>query len=189
MAGPLARRRIRGQASHFACLPPRYAAVADVFVFGRQRRREVVSATRARFTDSGDLVRVFRVHTSIHAGNSTLARAVAGLLLRLENARDGFRRMRKVPRGGGRKLYEIVRPHSPNEHEWTPRGGAKPGPELPMDGDALRGHRQGYLAAIRGLHAEGRPAGKWPLRYLIRHTAFHTMDHTWEMEDKDLTNA
>jgi hypothetical protein len=29
-------------------------------------------------------------------------------------------------------------------------------------------------------------AGKWPLRFLIRHTAFHVMDHTWEMEDKDL---
>lgn len=28
---------------------------------------------------------------------------------------------------------------------------------------------------------------KWPLRYLIRHTAFHTLDHAWEMEDKDLT--
>jgi hypothetical protein len=30
---------------------------------------------------------------------------------------------------------------------------------------------------------------KWPLRYLIRHTAFHTMDHAWEMEDKDLTGT
>jgi hypothetical protein len=32
-------------------------------------------------------------------------------------------------------------------------------------------------------------ARTWPLRYLIRHTAFHTLDHTWEMEDKDLTPA
>jgi hypothetical protein len=37
-------------------------------------------------------------------------------------------------------------------------------------------------------HAQGKLAGKWPLRYLIRHTAFHTLDHAWEMEDKDLTN-
>jgi hypothetical protein len=28
---------------------------------------------------------------------------------------------------------------------------------------------------------------KWPLRFFIRHTAFHTVDHAWEMEDKDLT--
>ncbi|MBX3001691.1 MAG: hypothetical protein KF893_24420 [Caldilineaceae bacterium] len=25
------------------------------------------------------------------------------------------------------------------------------------------------------------------IRFLIRHTAFHTLDHAWEMEDKDLT--
>jgi hypothetical protein len=25
-------------------------------------------------------------------------------------------------------------------------------------------------------------ARTWPLRYLIRHTAFHTLDHAWEME-------
>ena len=30
-------------------------------------------------------------------------------------------------------------------------------------------------------------ARSWPLRYLIRHTAYHTLDHAWEMEDKDLT--
>ena len=28
-----------------------------------------------------------------------------------------------------------------------------------------------------------------PLRYLIRHSAYHTLDHAWEMEDKDLTVA
>jgi len=32
-------------------------------------------------------------------------------------------------------------------------------------------------------------ARTWPLRFLIRHTAFHTLDHAWEMEDKDLTGA
>jgi hypothetical protein len=30
-------------------------------------------------------------------------------------------------------------------------------------------------------------ARTWPLRFLIRHTAYHTMDHAWEMEDRDLT--
>jgi hypothetical protein len=27
------------------------------------------------------------------------------------------------------------------------------------------------------------------LQFLIRHTAYHTMDHAWEMEDKDLTGG
>ncbi len=39
----------------------------------------------------------------------------------------------------------------------------------------------------RVLHSEGKMARIWLLRYLIRHTAFHTLDHAWEMEDKDLT--
>lgn len=93
--------------------------------------------------------------------------------------------MRKGPRGGGRNRDEIVRHIMSNEHDWT----LKPGPEVLLSGEALRAHRENYLGAIRAHHAEGRPAGRWPLRFLIRHTAFHTMDHTWEMEDKDLSNA
>jgi hypothetical protein len=53
----------------------------------------------------------------------------------------------------------------------------------------LQTHREAYCEAIRSFHAEGKMARKWPLRFLIRHTAFHTMDHAWEMEDRDLTNA
>ena len=41
--------------------------------------------------------------------------------------------------------------------------------------------------ALLALHAEGKMARNWPLRFLIRHTAFHALDHAWEMEDKDLT--
>jgi hypothetical protein len=26
----------------------------------------------------------------------------------------------------------------------------------------------------------------WTLAFLIRHSAYHTLDHAWEMEDKDL---
>jgi hypothetical protein len=53
--------------------------------------------------------------------------------------------------------------------------------------EGLQTHRAAYREAIRDFHAQGKLAGKWPLRYLIRHTAFHTLDHAWEMEDKDLT--
>ena len=51
------------------------------------------------------------------------------------------------------------------------------------------GHRPdlgGGRAECRG-HTEGKTAGKKPLKYFIRHTAFHTLDHAWEMDDKDLT--
>jgi hypothetical protein len=53
--------------------------------------------------------------------------------------------------------------------------------------EGLQAHRDAYRNAIRAFHAEGKMARTWPLRYLIRHTAFHTLDHAWEMEDKDLT--
>ena len=56
--------------------------------------------------------------------------------------------------------------------------------------EGLKAHRAAYYLAIRDYHAQGKLAGKmakWPLRFLIRHTAFHTLDHAWEMEDRDLT--
>ena len=34
---------------------------------------------------------------------------------------------------------------------------------------------------------EGKRMRSWNLPFLIRHSAFHAMDHAWEMEDKDLT--
>jgi len=53
--------------------------------------------------------------------------------------------------------------------------------------EGLKAHRDAYCNAIRAFHSQGAMARTWPLRYLIRHTAYHTMDHAWEMEDKDLT--
>ena len=59
--------------------------------------------------------------------------------------------------------------------------------DAPLTDEGLRAYREAYLAAMRALHAQGKLARNWPLRYLLRHTAFHTLDHAWEMEDKDLT--
>ena len=60
-----------------------------------------------------------------------------------------------------------------------------------LTAEGLEAHRSAYCDAIREYHAQGKVPGKiakWPLRYFIRHTAYHTMDHAWEMEDKDLTS-
>jgi len=93
--------------------------------------------------------------------------------------------MQKGPRGGGRDRDHIVAHTIANEYDWSP-GGRRPWEGMPSEED-LRAHREEYVDAIRRFHAESKLAGKWPLRYLIRHTAFHTLDHAWEMEDKDLT--
>ncbi len=95
--------------------------------------------------------------------------------------------MQKGPRGGGRDRDQIVRHTVGTEQDWakklglgTPEGGV-------LTEEGLTAHRTAYCTAIRAFHAEGKMARTWPLRYLIRHTAYHTMDHAWEMEDKDLT--
>ena len=95
--------------------------------------------------------------------------------------------MQKGPRGGGRDRDHIVR-HTLNvEQDWATKLDVRSPEGALLTDDGLRAHRDAYLTAIRTFHAQGKLARTWPLRYLIRHTAFHTLDHAWEMEDKDLT--
>lgn len=95
--------------------------------------------------------------------------------------------LRKGPRGGGWDRDQLVWHTVATELDWGKKLGL-PGMTEAMPDDAyLRAHRDAYIAAIRAYHAEGKLARTWPLRFLIRHTAFHTMDHAWQMEDKDLT--
>jgi hypothetical protein len=95
--------------------------------------------------------------------------------------------LRKGPRGGGRDRDHIVRHTLTSEQQdWAKKLGMRPAAELVLTDEGIKAHRDGYCDAIRALHAGGKMARTWPLRYLIRHTAFHTMDHAWEMEDRDL---
>lgn len=98
--------------------------------------------------------------------------------------------LRKGPRGGGRDRENVVRHVIGVEYDWGKGIGVEPLPEGEWRDDAkLRAYHNAYADAIRTCHAGGKTAKKWPLRYLIRHTAFHTLDHTWEMEDKDLSSV
>ena len=95
--------------------------------------------------------------------------------------------MQKGPRGGGRDRDHIVGHTLRVEQEWAEKVGV-PTPQVGLLIDeGLQAHRVAYGNAIRAFHAAGKLARTWPLRYLIRHTAYHTLDHAWEMEDKDLT--
>lgn len=95
--------------------------------------------------------------------------------------------MQKGPRGGGRDRDHIVRHTLYAELDWTKKLGLPIPAPVPLTDEFLRAHRADYCAAIRQFHAAGKLARTWTLRYLIRHTAYHTLDHAWEMEDKDLT--
>lgn len=95
--------------------------------------------------------------------------------------------LRKGPRGGGRDRDRIVLHLFANEQDWAKGLGVVTPDDAMLTAEGMKAHRDAYCQAIRDYHSQGKIAGKWPLRYLIRHTAFHTMDHAWEMEDKDLT--
>jgi hypothetical protein len=98
--------------------------------------------------------------------------------------------MQKGVRGGGRDRDRIVRHVLGVEQDWATKLGVRTPEDAVVTDDAgLKAYRDAYLSATRTFHAEGKLARTWPLRYLIRHTAYHTMDHAWEMEDKDLTGA
>ncbi len=99
--------------------------------------------------------------------------------------------MRKGPRGGGRDRDRIIRHTIRTESEDFAK---KVGLRIPEEGaltpDALRQYREAYVAAMRAYNAGevDRRMRSWTLPFLIRHSAFHTLDHAWEMEDKDLSD-
>jgi hypothetical protein len=100
--------------------------------------------------------------------------------------------LQKGSRGGGRDRDQIVRHTLYAEGGWAKMIGIPTPNDTLLTDEGLKKHREAYCQAIRDYHAQGKMAGKQakrPLRYLIRHTAFHTMDHSWEMEDKDLSNT
>lgn len=98
--------------------------------------------------------------------------------------------MRKGPRGGGRDRDRIVRHTIRTESEFFARQVGLRIPEgAALTPDGLRLHREAYVAAMRAYNAGEvkRRMRSWTLPFLIRHSAYHTLDHAWEMEDKDLS--
>ena len=98
--------------------------------------------------------------------------------------------MRKGPRGGGRDRDQIIRHTIRTESEdFAKKVGLRIPEGAALTPDGLRQHREAYVAAMRAYNAGEvkRPMRSWTLAFLIRHSAFHTLDHAWEMEDKDLS--
>jgi hypothetical protein len=98
--------------------------------------------------------------------------------------------MRKGPRGGGRDRNRIIRHTIRTESEdFAKQVGLRIPEEAALTPDGLRQHRETYVAAMRAYNAGEveRRMRSWTLPFLIRHSAFHTLDHAWEMEDKDLS--
>lgn len=98
--------------------------------------------------------------------------------------------LRKGPRGGGWEKERIVLHVNGAEiDEFAPKVGVKVPLETREDPRALRAYREAFVAGIREHHSRGEPARSWALQFLVRRCAWHMLDHAWELEDRDLTEA
>jgi hypothetical protein len=95
----------------------------------------------------------------------------------------------KGPRGGGRELDAIVRHVVGAEAGYLRMlGGRYPGEDA-LSGRDVGPMRQAVLDALADTPYSGLPAGprggkRWTARYFIRRTAWHALDHAWEIEDR-----
>jgi hypothetical protein len=98
--------------------------------------------------------------------------------------------LRLGPRGGGRDRDRIVRHVIRTESEdFAKQVGLRIPDGAALAPGALARYREDYIAAIRAYERGEvqRKMRSWTLAFLIRHSAYHTLDHAWEMEDRDLT--
>ena len=98
--------------------------------------------------------------------------------------------LEKGPRGGGRNRDQIVRHVINNERgDLAKKVGVVPTPDEVLTPEGVGAHRKAFVAAMRDYNAQGKMARgrNWTIALLLRHTAFHALDHAWEMEDKDLS--
>jgi len=93
----------------------------------------------------------------------------------------------KGPRGGGRDLEKIVDHLLGSDEGYLSMVGAK-APRGGPDGRAER-VRRAVLDALEVAVRKGVPPGprggkRWTPRYFVRRSAWHALDHAWEIEDR-----
>lgn len=135
----------------------------------------------ARPLTGQELVRARRMLEAAWAAFDAAAAAAAG------------KRLRTGPRGGGRSLGKLTDHVLEAEEAYLTQLGRRR-PKPPATGTPER-MRQVRAAALATLEALGRgdepddPSGvrrRWPPRYFVRRSAWHALDHAWELEDRTL---
>jgi hypothetical protein len=99
--------------------------------------------------------------------------------------------LQKGPRGGGRDLEAIIFHLLGGDQAYLSRAATSyridPGRDPWEQIQQVRSLMLGVLdrAETEGLPEQGPRGGKiWPVRYFVRRVAWHTLDHTWEIEDR-----
>ncbi|WP_250572512.1 hypothetical protein [Nonomuraea sediminis] len=88
--------------------------------------------------------------------------------------------LRKGPRGGGRDRDKVVDHVTEAERAYARKLGVRHKPYKSVaDRDVMRAELVGAFL---------RPPGEtgWPVPYALRRTAWHVIDHLWEIEDKSV---
>jgi hypothetical protein len=98
--------------------------------------------------------------------------------------------LRKGPRGGGRSLEKIVEHVVGADHGYLARIGSKYPGGGETDPAKLKRFRAAIIEAIsasaRGKVPPKGPRGgtRWSPRFFVRRSAWHVLDHAWEIEDR-----
>jgi hypothetical protein len=88
--------------------------------------------------------------------------------------------LRKGPRGGGRDRDKMLQHVLGAESAYARQIGVKHKEPDVADRAAVLALRTDIVAALRA----GVQDTKWPSRYFVRRTAWHVLDHAWEMQDR-----
>jgi hypothetical protein len=134
---------------------------------------KMVSGSDERPMDDTELERQLAI---LDAAWSALDRAAAAA---------GDRPLRTGPRGGGRSVAKIVDHVRGAERAYLSKLGSRSPSDV--DAGALRDLiRRIARSVVAGEPIEhpSRTASTWPPRYFIRRTAWHALDHVWEIEDR-----
>jgi hypothetical protein len=99
--------------------------------------------------------------------------------------------LRTGPRGGGRQVPPMVAHVRDAEKAYLSKLGDGPAKTEDADErDEMRAVRKAFLDTFDRL-ARGEPAPRvprsgrlWPPRYAVRRSAWHALDHAWEIEDR-----
>ncbi|MGH9298121.1 MAG: hypothetical protein ACRDZP_09140 [Acidimicrobiales bacterium] len=94
--------------------------------------------------------------------------------------------LRKGPRGGGRDRDPMVLHVLNAEVEYGRKVGCERWKPESASRDEIKARRTALLERLRLVAGPEPHEVKWPPAYAIRRTAWHVLDHAWEMEDRAL---
>lgn len=87
------------------------------------------------------------------------------------------------PRGGGREFEAIVAHVVDGERSYAPKIGVRGRKVDPTSGADVGAFRQSLVDGVREAVATGAKT-RWPVRFFVRRTTWHALDHAWEIEDR-----